>query len=470
MARGYLLGIIVLFAKNKETFVKVDLSDLEKIGETIGIVSLFFKDIDLQIENQKQRAEISALGGMLKNLSHSLDHQEMLASLLAAAAKITKADMAALATYDKGENALIVHPTTHNIDKIKSTALKFGHDEKIGGATFCKGKIHVLNSLDDEHRNHFEKTELRNIRSLMAIPLKTRSQSVGVIYLLSERENNFRNPDYSILEKIASLISAALTHSEVIRVLSEEREKLAEVSTSLDKEKRQGSLLSRLEQGFSGLYGEQFKTPILGIKELLEMILAGEAGEIEKSSRRVIKEAKLATLRLANLVENIIYAQKLEKGKIALKPKKIDLNSLIEEVGNVYQKKIEEKGLILTNNIRGSLWVKCDPDKTRQIISNLFDNSIKFTRKGEIKISARGTDQFTEVKFNDTGIGIPTEHMKDLFSKFFRSQTPETQQITGSGLGLWVTKGLVEAQGGKISASSVRNQGSAFSFSLPKFM
>jgi len=476
IVRGYLLGVVVLFAKNKQNLADIDLGQLERISEAIGIVSSFFRAINFHAANQKQKEEIKALAEMLQNLSHSLDHQEMLTSLLAAAAKITKADMAALATYQKAKNALVVHPATHNIDEVKSAALKFGHDEKIGGATFCKGKIHVLNNLDDEHRSHFKDTDLKNVKSMIAIPLKTKSQSIGVMYLLSENENNFQNIytehgrsiDFSILERIASLISAGLSHSELARILTEEKEKLAQTEQSLVKEKEKSSLLSRLELGFSGLVGEQLKTPIAGIKEFLEMILAGNTGEIEKGTRQVIKEAKLATYRLANLVENIITSQELEKGNVVLRPKKTDLRLLIKEISDIYQKKIAEKGLRFVNNIKDPLWVTCDPNKTKQIISNLFDNAIKFTKNGQIKISARESGKFAEIKISDTGVGIPQEHLKNLFSKFFRSQTPQTQQIPGSGLGLWVTRGLVESQGGKISASSIKSQGSVFSFTLPR--
>lgn len=468
LSRGYLLGIIVIFSKEKESFLRIDLSELESAAETMGVVSRSFQDNGLERENQKQKEEINILGEMLKKLSHSLDHEEMLTSFLSASAEITKADMAALATYNKKEDALIVHPWTHNISQIKSSALNFSHDEKIGGAAFCKGSPQVLNSLDDEHQRHFRDRGLDNVKSMVAIPLKTRSQSVGVAYLLSEKENNFQNIDFSILEKMASLISAALSHSEVSRILAEEKEKSVKTSESFAKEKEKRSLLGRLEKGFSGLVGEELKTPIIGIKNFLEMILSGETGKIDTATRQVIKETKLATHRLNNLVENIISSQELEKGNFSLKPKKIDLHLLIKEISDIYQKKIEEKKLLFSTNIKTSLWVKCDPEKTKQIISNLLDNALKFTKNGQIKILAKNIGNFIEIEIYDTGIGIPAEHRKNLFSKFYRSQTPESYKIPGSGLGLWVTRGLVEAQGGKVSVSSRRGEGSKFNFTLPR--
>ncbi len=292
----------------------------------------------------------------------------------------------------------------------------------------------MLNSLDEEHKNHFDDKGLDNVRSMVAVPLKIKSQSIGVAYLLSEKENNFQNIDLAMLEKIGSLISAALSHSAINQVLAEEKEKSTVASESLIKEKEKGSLLSRLQKGFSGLFGEELKTPISGIKDFLEMILSGETGEIEKGTRQVIKEAKFATHRLNTLVENIISSQELEKGKIIPKPKKTDLSLLIKEVSDLYSKKIEEKNLLLINNIKDPLWVKCDQEKTKQAITNLLDNAVKFTKKGQINVSAKKTGNFTEIEINDTGIGIPQEHKESLFKVL---SFPDSRDPANSRIGSW---------------------------------
>jgi signal transduction histidine kinase len=111
--------------------------------------------------------------------------------------------------------------------------------------------------------------------------------------------------------------------------------------------------------------------------------------------------------------------------------------------------------------------VDTDPDRLRQILTNLLSNSIKYTLSGEINILVKSDKKTVKLTIKDTGVGIPPEHMEKLFTKFHRVKDKKTQDAPGTGLGLWITKSLVEALGGNIYAESIYGSGTSISFTLP---
>jgi len=141
---------------------------------------------------------------------------------------------------------------------------------------------------------------------------------------------------------------------------------------------------------------------------------------------------------------------------------------LISQTVLEYQPQAQEKQLLLTYSQGKIPLVKADPARVHQILSNLISNAIKYTEKGsvEITVETKGKEIICEVK--DTGVGVSPAAQKRLFEKFYRVKTPQTQLVTGTGLGLWITKRLVEMNAGKIWLESAEGKGTSFYFSLPK--
>jgi signal transduction histidine kinase len=141
------------------------------------------------------------------------------------------------------------------------------------------------------------------------------------------------------------------------------------------------------------------------------------------------------------------------------------LDSLIDE----FSLRAKEKGLVLKLNKDEklpSIWA--DEDKLRQVIINLLGNAIKYSRRGEIELMAKKTDnKFITITVKDTGIGMTAQEREKLFEKFYRIQSDDTKGIVGTGLGLWITKQLIELMGGNIYVDSIKNVGSQFYFTVP---
>jgi len=131
----------------------------------------------------------------------------------------------------------------------------------------------------------------------------------------------------------------------------------------------------------------------------------------------------------------------------------------------------KDKGLELKSEIRmtnDEIKVKADPERVRQILINLVGNAIKYTETGSVTVSTEQEEKMVAVHVKDSGIGMDQEAQKRLFEKFYRVKTEKTRQITGTGLGLWIVKQLVEKQGGRIWIESEEGKGSTFHFSLPR--
>ena len=160
---------------------------------------------------------------------------------------------------------------------------------------------------------------------------------------------------------------------------------------------------------------------------------------------------------------------KIEAGKVPLSIAPVKLKDVVEEVAGLYKEKAEEKGLIIRIAVDESLPpVRADRLRLTQILSNLVDNACAYTPQGgRVTIRASTEDRFVKVEVEDTGIGIPPEEQPKIFRRFFRGSHPLVRERQGTGLGLHITKKLVEMQGGEIWFRSAPGEGTTFTFTLP---
>jgi two-component system phosphate regulon sensor histidine kinase PhoR len=142
-------------------------------------------------------------------------------------------------------------------------------------------------------------------------------------------------------------------------------------------------------------------------------------------------------------------------------------NDIAQAVFETFNIQAKEKGLELKFEKGADALVVADKNRLRQVVINLLGNSIKYTQAGSVALITRLEKGHFEIRISDTGIGISAEDQKNLFSKFYRVKSKETQAIIGTGLGLWITKQIVEEMKGTISVESIRGKGSEFIVRLP---
>lgn len=229
--------------------------------------------------------------------------------------------------------------------------------------------------------------------------------------------------------------------------------------------------LDRLKDEFISTASHELRTPLTTIRGYLSMIQEGSFGKLSDKLKKGIDVAMFEVKRLYDLVEDLLEVSRIEQGRVLIEKGEIVLNDFIAEICNEMSLKASEKGLSLKFiNIQpeNKIKIESDRDKLKQVIVNLIGNSIKYTMKGGIEIGiALETKNFVSIYVKDTGIGISAQDQEKLFSKFFRVASSETAKISGTGLGLWITKKIIELLGGKIYIESIKGQGSKFTVLLP---
>lgn len=227
--------------------------------------------------------------------------------------------------------------------------------------------------------------------------------------------------------------------------------------------------LDVVHNDFISTVSHEMRTPLTSMKGFVDTILSAGDKLDATQKDRFLKIVKQQIERLTRLVENLLTVSRLENRKIKDVYKSVDLNALarivIDEIKSKHNSHIFE---ISSPKDLAEIWV--DYDKAHQVLTNLIDNAAKYSypeTKIEITIKNSSDSNFVEIDIKDSGVGIPTLYLDKIFSKFLRIDNPLTREVQGTGLGLYITKTLVESLGGQISVTSKENEGSIFSVKFP---
>lgn len=239
------------------------------------------------------------------------------------------------------------------------------------------------------------------------------------------------------------------------------REKLQEAYQKLEK-------LDKTKSEFISIASHQLRTPLTAVKGYISMVLEGTYGKLNQKQRKPIENVFQSNERLIRLVNDLLNLSRLEAGKIKYEPQLTDLADLVSGVINELKINAERKGLYVKMEKERLAPFLADPDKLRQVILNIIDNAIKYTKEGGILVRLKKTGSLARIEIADTGAGMEKEEIKNLFQMFARSTAGAQLHTEGAGIGLYVAKQFIEMHKGRIWAESKgKNQGSVFYLELP---
>ncbi len=255
--------------------------------------------------------------------------------------------------------------------------------------------------------------------------------------------------------------------------MDSQQKEIQQLKQALLKANQDIEKLSKIKSDFVSMVSHELRTPLTAIKESVSLVLDGAAGSISEEQGKFLRIAKNNIDRLVKTITEILDFSKLESGRITMHKRKMNINNLINEVYVAVRSSVEEKnitfGIDLSDEVE-PIWF--DPDRIGQALRNLISNAVKFNREdGRIKISSNkecldGRD-VVKVSVEDSGIGIPKEQVPSLFRRFTPLDTSMTRRHKGVGLGLAISKGIIEFHGGDIWVESEKGVGSKFIFTLP---
>lgn len=227
--------------------------------------------------------------------------------------------------------------------------------------------------------------------------------------------------------------------------------------------------VDRAKTEFVSLASHQLRTPLSAIKWFSEMLLAGDVGELTKKQKDYLTEVYEGNQRMIDLVNSLLNVSRIELGTFAVEPEPTKLTDITESILKEEFFSIRKKKLKVTVDYDPQLPImNVDPKLTRIIFQNLLSNAIKYTpEKGKVKLTITKRKEDILIKVADTGCGIPQKDQRKIFSKMFRADNVKEQDTTGSGLGLYIVKAIIEISEGKIWFKSKENKGTTFYVALP---
>ena len=300
---------------------------------------------------------------------------------------------------------------------------------------------------------------VRQIRTLVEATKRVAAGELGVRAGIPQGRG-----ELSQLAGAFDQMAESLERAQERRLLEEE---LRRKNYQLEQQNLAIQEANRLKTEFVSMASHELRTPLTSIQGYAELLLEDE--QIAEAHRESLTIVKKNSERLLGLINDLLDLSRVEAGRLDLHRTNLDLARLIPEVAGSLRPLIEMKRQRLRLDLGDALpAVWADADRVTQILTNLISNAHKYTlAEGSITVGARRDDGFVRVDVSDTGIGLSPEDQAQLFTKFFRANNRSLQAGSGTGLGLVISRLLVELHGGRITVSSAPGQGSTFSFSLP---
>ena len=399
----------------------------------------------LRKENFRLRSLIP-LFELNKTLLSTVEVDRVMNTLLAIAQAEMRANLASLYIFEEGEIVKRLH-----LSPEREAEARYEHVcHKLAQCISENGQQLTLNIGLPPREDYREFTKELENQAVLVTPLKSQNTNLGVLILIRE-QLDFSPADSEFLAVLASQASIGLENARLFTQIQEAYEELR--------------MLDHMKSEFINIAAHELRTPLailMGYSTLLEENLSGK-------SREYVDNIMRNAMRLRSLIDDMLSLQYLESGVASLTRDKLSLHHVLHEIIQDMSLMIEEKSLDIQIKIPHDFpTITVDSQKLDLIIMNLFHNAIKFTLAGgKVTFEAHVEGDQVVMSVSDTGIGIPADKLDRIFDRFYQVEQSLTREYGGIGLGLAITKGMVEVCGGKIHVNSKEGEGTTFTVRLP---
>lgn len=234
---------------------------------------------------------------------------------------------------------------------------------------------------------------------------------------------------------------------------------------------------------FISTASHEMRTPVAAIEGYLALALNDKVSKIDDKARGFLDKAHDSTKHLGKLFQDLLTSAKAEDGRLTSHPSVLEVGQFLTNLTDALKFSAQTKGLGVefvlgaqgsiidasnTGTVKPLYYVHVDPDRLREVITNIFDNAVKYTETGKVSIGLTGDNSVVQIRVQDTGPGIPSEDIPHLFQKFYRVDNSATRTIGGTGLGLFICRKIIEMYHGRIWLESTVGTGSTFYINLPR--
>jgi signal transduction histidine kinase len=298
---------------------------------------------------------------------------------------------------------------------------------------------------------------LPDTRSEMAVPLIVGNRLVGVLDVQSDHPDRFTATDVRVMTTLADQIAVAVENARAYQRQAETAERLREVD--------------RLKSEFLANMSHELRTPLNSIIGYSEVLLDGIDGDLSEDAVEDVKAIHSSGQHLLYIINDILDLAKIEARQMQLDRQEVELAQFAQEVIHAAEILVKNKPVELRLEQAANIpTIYADPVRLRQIIWNILSNAVKFTEQGTVTVQLdMANDEMAAVRVTDTGIGIRNEDLPLVFDQFRQVDGSSTRRAGGTGLGLTITRQLVQLHGGEIHAESSLGTGSTFWFTMPVY-
>jgi signal transduction histidine kinase len=287
------------------------------------------------------------------------------------------------------------------------------------------------------------------------IPIKAGGECVGVMNVLGKQPHTFSQSDIRLIHALAYHLGVAMGNAKLFSQVRRKTLELEEANKAKDE--------------FLGVVSHELRTPLNVIKGYAEVLRGNMFGELNAQQESALDKIKNQSINLLHMINDVLQASTIEAKSTRVTLTDIELVALLAELSESYRFASEESVEIIWDFPCDLPTLRTDEEKLRAVLQNLVNNSLKFTEKGTVTVSARWVrdKDVVEFKVEDTGIGIPGDKIGTIFDMFRQADSTSTRGYGGVGLGLYIVKSFTELMGGEVAVASEVGKGTTFTVTVP---
>jgi signal transduction histidine kinase len=350
-----------------------------------------------------------------------------------------------------------------------------GHAFRDVEALFSSAKSQGVIVLDEVagHGDVVSRLRQRNVAAV--VRLRTTHGELGYMVLgFKESGEIYTHEDKRLLstaaDEIAISMQNALHFEEIQNFNKTLQARINKATTELSRTNDKLKQLDETKDEFISMASHQLRTPLTSVKGYLSMVLEGDVGPINDQQRQMLTQSYNSSQRMVYLISDLLNLSRLNTGKFVIETASVDLRDVVQaEVDQLTETAKSREVDMVYQNPAAFPRLMLDETKIHQVVMNLLDNAIYYTPAGgKIIVTLAETPQAIEFTVKDNGIGVPRRTQHKLFTKFYRAQNAQQARPDGTGLGLFMAKKVIVAQGGAIIFDSTEGKGSTFGFRFSK--